>query len=80
MVNAQQLLTALTHRTLRGKQLFRRGLKTYERCSECNLLFQRDYGDTLMFMIITDRIPMLEAVSGETLVRSAAGVGTLDAV
>ena len=44
-------------------QLFRRGLKTCERCSECNLLFQRDYGDTLMFMIITDRIPILVGIA-----------------
>jgi uncharacterized protein (DUF983 family) len=43
--------------------LFRRGLKTFERCSECNLLFQRDYGDTLMFMIITDRIPILFGIA-----------------
>ena len=44
-------------------QLFRRGLKTYERCSECQLLYQRDYGDTLMFMIITDRIPILFGIA-----------------
>jgi uncharacterized protein (DUF983 family) len=43
--------------------LFRRGVKTYERCSECNLLYQRDYGDTLMFMIITDRIPILFGIA-----------------
>ena len=44
-------------------QLFRRGLKTYERCSECGLLYQRDHGDTLMFMIITDRIPLLAGIA-----------------
>jgi uncharacterized protein (DUF983 family) len=44
-------------------QLFRRGLKTHERCSECGLLYQRDYGDTLMFMIITDRIPLLAGIA-----------------
>jgi uncharacterized protein (DUF983 family) len=44
-------------------QLFRRGLKTHERCSECDLLYQRDYGDTLMFMIITDRIPLLFGIA-----------------
>jgi uncharacterized protein (DUF983 family) len=44
-------------------QLFRRWLKTYERCSECHLLYQRDYGDTLMFMIITDRIPILFGIA-----------------
>jgi len=44
-------------------QLFQRGLKTFERCSECNLLYQRDHGDTLMFMIITDRIPILFGIA-----------------
>jgi uncharacterized protein (DUF983 family) len=44
-------------------QLFRRGLKTFDRCSECQLLYQRDYGDTLMFMIITDRIPILFGIA-----------------
>ena len=44
-------------------QLFRRGLKTHQRCSECGLLYQRDYGDTLMFMIITDRIPILFGIA-----------------
>jgi uncharacterized protein (DUF983 family) len=38
-------------------------LKTYERCPECNLLYQRDYGDTLMFMIITDRIPIFFGIA-----------------
>jgi uncharacterized protein (DUF983 family) len=44
-------------------QLFRRGLKTHERCSECHLLYQRDYGDTLAFMIVTDRIPILFGIA-----------------
>jgi uncharacterized protein (DUF983 family) len=43
--------------------LFQRFLKTHERCSECGLLYQRDYGDTLMFMIITDRIPILFGIA-----------------
>jgi len=43
--------------------LFQKWLKTYERCSSCNLLYQRDYGDTLMFMIITDRIPILFGIA-----------------
>ena len=43
--------------------LFQRFLKTHERCSECNLLYQRDYGDTLGFMIITDRIPILFGIA-----------------
>jgi uncharacterized protein (DUF983 family) len=43
--------------------LFRRRLETFDRCSECNLLYQRDYGDTWMFMIITDRIPVLVGIA-----------------
>ncbi len=57
----ETLLRGLRRRCPRcGKgRLFSRGIKTYERCSECNLLYQRDRGDTWMFMIITDRIPIL---------------------
>jgi uncharacterized protein (DUF983 family) len=43
--------------------LFSRGVKIHERCSSCNLRYQRDYGDTWMFMIITDRIPILFGVA-----------------
>lgn len=43
--------------------LFRRGITAYERCSECHLLYQRNYGDTLGFMIITDRIPILFGIA-----------------
>ncbi len=43
--------------------LFRKWITTHERCSECHLLFQRDYGDTLGFMIITDRIPLLLGIA-----------------
>lgn len=43
--------------------LFVRGLKVHQRCSECGLLYQRDRGDTWMFMIITDRIPILIGVA-----------------
>jgi uncharacterized protein (DUF983 family) len=43
--------------------LFRRGIQVHERCSECHLLFQPNYGDTWMFMIITDRIPMLFGIA-----------------
>lgn len=43
--------------------LFVRGIKTHERCSACGLLFQRDRGDTWLFMIITDRIPMLFGIA-----------------
>ncbi|HEX9163439.1 MAG TPA: DUF983 domain-containing protein, partial [Thermoanaerobaculia bacterium] len=42
--------------------LFRRGIRTFDRCSACQLVFQRNHGDTLMFMMITDRIPLLLAI------------------
>src|SRR5437763_17077004 len=43
--------------------LFRRGIKTYERCSSCDLVYPRDRGDTWLFMIITDRIPILFGIA-----------------
>ena len=43
--------------------LFRRGIAFHQRCSVCDLQFQRNNGDTWMFMIITDRIPMLLAIA-----------------
>lgn len=44
-------------------RLFVRGIKMHERCSACQLLYQRDRGDTWMFMVITDRIPILFGVA-----------------
>lgn len=43
--------------------LFRRGITAHDRCSECGLLYQKDYGDAWMFMVITDRIPMLIGIA-----------------
>ena len=43
--------------------LFSRWMKTRERCSSCDLLYQRNYGDTWFFIIITDRIPILFGVA-----------------
>lgn len=43
--------------------LFVRMLRTHDRCSNCGLVFQRDHGDTWMFMIITDRIPILFGIA-----------------
>ena len=43
--------------------LFRRGIAFHERCSACHLQYQRNNGDTWLFMIITDRIPMLFAIA-----------------
>ena len=44
-------------------QLFRRGIEINQRCSVCGLLLQRDYGDTWLFMIVTDRIPILFGIA-----------------
>lgn len=44
-------------------QIFRRGIEINKRCSACDLLLQRNYGDTWMFMMITDRIPMLFGIA-----------------
>src|SRR6476469_6061335 len=43
-------------------ELFRRRLQAYESCSQCGLQFQPNQGDTLMFMVITDRVPILFGV------------------
>ncbi len=43
--------------------LFRRRIETYERCSACGLLYQPDHGDTLMFMMLTDRVPLLAGIA-----------------
>lgn len=43
--------------------LFRRGIKVHERCPSCDLQYQRDRGDTWLFMIITDRIPILFGIA-----------------
>lgn len=43
--------------------LFERGLRFRERCAACGLLLQRDHGDTWLFLIITDRIPLLFGIA-----------------
>jgi uncharacterized protein (DUF983 family) len=43
--------------------LFARGIRFHTRCSACNLLYQRDRGDTWLFMIITDRVPILFGIA-----------------
>ena len=43
--------------------LFRRGIRVRERCSDCGLLYQRNYGDTWIFIVITDRIPLLFGIA-----------------
>ena len=43
-------------------ELFRRRLEINSACSACGLQFQPNEGDTLMFMMLTDRIPILIGV------------------
>jgi uncharacterized protein (DUF983 family) len=43
--------------------LFKRWIVTHERCSSCRLLFQRNYGDIWMFMLVLDRIPILFGIA-----------------
>ena len=43
--------------------LFKRGITFYERCSNCGLLYQRNYGDLWIFIVITDRIPLLFGIA-----------------
>jgi len=43
--------------------LFSSGIKFNERCPACGFLLQRDRGDTLMFMFMTDRIPLLFGIA-----------------
>jgi uncharacterized protein (DUF983 family) len=38
--------------------LFQRWIVTFERCSSCGLLYQRNYGDIWMFTNIMDRVPI----------------------
>jgi uncharacterized protein (DUF983 family) len=65
-INPAPRLRTVLGRGLRGKcprcgegDLFRRWIETHERCSSCRLLFQRNYGDIWMFMLLLDRIPIL---------------------
>lgn len=38
--------------------LFQRWIETYDRCSACDLLLQRNYGDIWMFTNLMDRVPI----------------------
>ncbi len=44
-------------------KLFQRWIVTHDRCTVCNLLFQRNYGDIWMFTNIMDRAPILFGVA-----------------
>jgi uncharacterized protein (DUF983 family) len=59
-------LRDVLRRGLRGRcpqcgegPLFVRWITAYERCSACGLQFERNYGDTWMFIILLDRVPIL---------------------
>jgi len=39
--------------------LFRRGIEFLARCPVCDLQYQRNNGDTWIFVIFTDRVPIL---------------------
>jgi uncharacterized protein (DUF983 family) len=56
--------------------LFRRGLATWERCSACNLRYQRNQGDIWMFVIIMNRIPILFGIAAIFFGFRAASLGT----
>jgi uncharacterized protein (DUF983 family) len=43
--------------------IFQRWTHTYPRCRVCGLVFERDYGDSWGFLIVTDRIPLLVAIA-----------------
>jgi uncharacterized protein (DUF983 family) len=43
--------------------LFERGIRPLPRCSACHLLYQRDYGDTWIFIILTDRVPIVFGIA-----------------
>ena len=42
--------------------LFRSGINAYDKCPECGLVYQPNRGDIWMFMIITDRLPILVGI------------------
>jgi uncharacterized protein (DUF983 family) len=42
--------------------LFRRRIEVHERCERCGLLYQPNSGDTLLFTMITDRVPLLAGI------------------
>ncbi len=44
-------------------RVFKKWLDMHERCSSCNLLYLRNQGDLWLFMIITDRVPILFGIA-----------------
>lgn len=43
--------------------LFRDWMRPHEECSSCRLRFQQNGGDTWMFIVITDRVPILIGIA-----------------
>ena len=43
--------------------LFRRWIDAYDRCSACGLQYQRNQGDLWIWLILTDRIPILIGIA-----------------
>jgi len=44
-------------------ELFRRWLEINDRCPHCGLVYQPDHGDIWLFLLITDRIPLLFGIA-----------------
>jgi len=44
-------------------KLFQRWIVAHDRCSSCDLLYQRNYGDIWMFTNIMDRVPVFFGVA-----------------
>lgn len=42
--------------------MFHRFIVAHRRCPVCNVLYQRDYGDLWLFLIVIDRVPIFGAV------------------
>ena len=42
--------------------LFERFIVALKRCPVCGVLYQRDYGDLWLFLIVIDRVPIFAAV------------------
>ncbi|HET7434144.1 MAG TPA: hypothetical protein VFN10_05460 [Thermoanaerobaculia bacterium] len=69
MLPARKVIPLVLKRGLRRRcprcgegQLFRRMIEAYDRCPVCGVLYQRNYGDIWMFVIITDRLPIMAGV------------------
>jgi uncharacterized protein (DUF983 family) len=55
--------------------IYKSGIRFNERCPACGFKLQRDRGDTLMFMFLTDRIPLLFGIAAVYLGFSNLSLG-----